>query len=504
MENYLAHISFGCSIPFDNPHAVSVSFPVLQDVIAYEQGNEEAKAKMKSGYPRFFRNKYVDLLTEFVKKKFAIPSQRIILPITSVKAKGILESLLGITFEFVVFEESVFLLFEEKDPKLPSCIDLIRNTGCIISSRKAEETLFAHGLIESVFLEPKRDYAQAKNTIVNTLSEAYGTSDLDSIYLTNSGVNALFAANEAVLSSQRKKGKTTIVQLGWLYVDSVELISKRCKNPYVQVNVHDLDHLEHWLQRNYQSVAVLVTESVTNPLLHCVDLPKLYEICQRYEIKLIVDNTLGTAYGVGALSYCDVLVESLTKFACGYADVLMGLVIVKAKEKKCQKEIEQFILPPFAEDLKRLGVEILGYESRVQTASQQVKLLETYLRGKSQVKEVFSVLHPNAIASFKKIQKKDVVPGLLSVVFDQNLAEYYDRLRLAKGPSLGTEFTLAMPYVYLAHYDYLTSHEGLKKLETLGLDQNLLRISVGSEPIEDIIEVFEEMFEAIIFEEQGF
>jgi len=64
---------------------------------------------------------------------------------------------------------------------------------------------------------------------------------------------------------------------------------------------------------------------------------------------------------------------------------------------------------------------------------------------------------------------------------------------MAKGPSLGTEFTIAMPYVYLAHYDYLKNEAGKQKLISLGINPNLLRISVGIEPIDKIIAAFENL-----------
>ena len=81
------------------------------------------------------------------------------------------------------------------------------------------------------------------------------------------------------------------------------------------------------------------------------------------------------------------------------------------------------------------------------------------------------------------------------MVFDEDLAYYYDKLQVAKGPSLGSEFTLAMPYVYLAHYEYLKSEMGLHVLKELGINPNLLRISVGAEPIENIIKAFQLVLE---------
>ena len=80
---------------------------------------------------------------------------------------------------------------------------------------------------------------------------------------------------------------------------------------------------------------------------------------------------------------------------------------------------------------------------------------------------------------------------IISVTFKKDFKEIYDKLNFAKGPSLGTEFTLLMPYTYLAHYDLITSQKGNDFLKKIGLPVNLLRISVGCEDINEIIKEFE-------------
>ena len=60
------------------------------------------------------------------------------------------------------------------------------------------------------------------------------------------------------------------------------------------------------------------------------------------------------------------------------------------------------------------------------------------------------------------------------------------------GPSFGTNFTPVCPFMYLAHYVLVTTDEGRNFLRAIGIDPDLIRISVGTEPISAIIEVFEE------------
>jgi cystathionine gamma-synthase len=62
---------------------------------------------------------------------------------------------------------------------------------------------------------------------------------------------------------------------------------------------------------------------------------------------------------------------------------------------------------------------------------------------------------------------------------------YFDRLKVSKGPSLGTNFTLACPYTLLAHYDEL------EWAESCGVDRFLIRVSAGLEPVSDLVGRFD-------------
>ena len=492
ISDYFFEIPCGENIPLYNPHSVSVSLPKIQDVIDYEEGKSEVIDKMKSGYPRFFQNQFVKQLTQFIKEKHTISDDKKLIPITSIQARNCIEKTFNVLFESIEDNfGNVFLILDSNDENAKKYADFIRNAGLIISSRKAEATLYELNLIDSIFEEATVSEEQAIFNIKNTLSKAYGTSS-EKIILSNCGMNALFSATEALVAVQKEFGKTKIIQLGWLYVDTMEIIERK-ENSHIQINIFDLVQLENWLEINQEKVAVLITEVVSNPLLQCVNLPKLYELCSRFSVKLIVDNTLATPFCVDVLPFCDLVVESLTKFACGNADLLFGAIVVT--DTSLVSLVSENVISPFEGEVKRLGYEILEYEYRVRKISENTTLLYNFLKKQPKVLEIKSVFHEASSENFSKIQNGNNVPGLLSVVFDKDLAFYYDKLQVAKGPSLGTEFTLAMPYVYLAHYEYLKSESGLNKLSELGINLNLLRISVGTEPIENIIKAFQLVLE---------
>ena len=79
------------------------------------------------------------------------------------------------------------------------------------------------------------------------------------------------------------------------------------------------------------------------------------------------------------------------------------------------------------------------------------------------------------------------VGSMISFTVKGPLAPFYDQLTLPKGPSFGMKQTLICPFIYLAHYDLVTSPSGRDSLAQSGIDPNLLRLSVGTEPAAQII-----------------
>tara|TARA_B110000879_G_C11103481_1_gene484184 strand:- start:960 stop:1349 length:390 start_codon:yes stop_codon:yes gene_type:complete len=121
------------------------------------------------------------------------------------------------------------------------------------------------------------------------------------------------------------------------------------------------------------------------------------------------------------------------------------------------------------------------------------ELLADYLMAHSAVDKIW---YPKFTTSdlYERVKRKGGgYGGLISVVLknQKKSAKFFDALKISKGPSLGTEFSLACPYTLLAHYDELEWAEGC------GVDQNLIRISVGSENAEDILGRVQEALESI-------
>jgi cystathionine gamma-synthase len=74
------------------------------------------------------------------------------------------------------------------------------------------------------------------------------------------------------------------------------------------------------------------------------------------------------------------------------------------------------------------------------------------------------------------------------------LAPFYDAVRLPKGPSFGMKNSLLSPFIYIAHYDLVKTAAGRAELAASGIDPELLRLSIGGEPADEIIAALAEAF----------
>ena len=285
-------------------------------------------------------------------------------------------------------------------------------------------------------------------------------------------------------------------QNGWLYLDTMNIVKNHYSQSELFYDINDLDAVEKYLQTHGNKVSAVITEVPTNPLLQTVDLPRLKQLCTKYNIPLVIDSTLATPYNLDLKPYADIFIESLTKYACGNADVLMGAVILNENSNLacCSQEFFKHADKPYIKDIQRLCLEVQDYENRMIKINANTKKLVEYLKTKSFIERIYYTLDENNYKNYSKLMKnEDAIGGLISLTFTKEFSKVYDTLNFAKGPSLGTEFTLLMPYVYLAHYDLIVSKEGRKILEDNHIPIDLLRVAVGVEDINEIIKEFEKL-----------
>ena len=494
-KSFFEAIECGETLPVKNVHAVSVSIPTIQDVIDYEEQTPEILEKIQSGYPRFILHPYLKQLALFIKKKYKVCDDYEVVILSSQKAVELVSDKYFIHNKIEINEPFGVILVQNGTCQLQKVLMYIQHVGCNLSSRLAEEYLYKEGLISSLHQEEVEDKKKAEDIIITSLADAY-EQDKENICLAPSGMNAIYSIVRGLNSIQSHNGRNILVQFGWLYLDTMNIVNHHFHRQKVFPDISNLDLLEEYLEEYGFSITAIITEIPTNPLLTSVDIKRLRKLCDKYNIPLVIDTTFATPYNLDLKNYADIFVESLTKFACGNADVLMGAIILNKRHNLSHMTTEFFkhCEPVFIKDMQRLAYEIKDYKTRVKTISKNTKELISYLESCSYIDKIYHCLSEENKKNYRQTMiDENSYTGVVSVTFNKNIEEVYDKLNFAKGPSLGTEFTLLMPYTYLAHYDLIVCKEGNKFLEKIKLPIDLIRISVGIEPIEEIIKEFKKL-----------
>lgn len=494
-QSIFSHIKCGQTLPVNNVHAVSVSMPTLQEVIDYEENTNGIHEKIKSAYPRFVMHPYLKKMAEFLRQKYDISYKYEIVVVSSKKAVSIISDKYFIHNPVKIDEPFGVILVIKGTSQLDKVLTFIQHVGCNLSSRYAQDYLFDKGILKSIQKEELEAQSNSEEILLSTLALAY-RQPKENICLAPSGMNAVYTILEGLKVIQSRNNRNILVQLGWLYLDTMNIVKNHYDKTKLFYDINALDSLEEYLQIEGNKVSAIITEVPTNPLLITVDVQRLKQLCVKYNIPLVIDSTFATPYNLDLKPYADIYIESLTKYACGNADVLMGAVVLNENSKLscCSAEFFKNADKPYIKDIQRLALEIQNYESRMKKINENTTKLVEYLKTKSFIGEIFYTLSDKNANNYSKLMRSnDAVGGVISLTFSKPFAKVYDTLNFAKGPSLGTEFTLLMPYVYLAHYDLITSAQGRKTLEENNIPIDLMRVSVGIEDINEIMKEFDKL-----------
>ncbi|MCC5806595.1 MAG: PLP-dependent transferase [Opitutales bacterium] len=479
-----------------SPHSVCVSLPTMAGIIGYEEGDAAVRGALRTGYPRFITHPLVVRLKAAAAESMGEAAEGLF-PVASVRAADRLRGYAGVGGVFEWGGLAWARVPEEGDARARAGA-FLQHTGCGVSSREAEDVLIALGLLSSRFSEAS-EAEDAGGRVRRALHACYGTASPDDIVLARGGMNAFYAGFRLLSDYQRERGRTRWVRLGWLYVDTIRVLERLNgggPEPVVFNDVADLHALERLLAEEGATVAGIVTEVPTNPLLETTDVRRLRALADRAGCALILDPTLASPHNVNVLPVADLHINSLTKYACRAGDVMIGAAALNRVSPfyDCLRaglaaEVER----PYARDLARLAAQIDGYGPFVRAVNRSVPRVAAFLESHSAVERVWWARQPDHGARFESIAHKERGAGcMVSFLPKAPLARVYDRLRMAKSPSFGTEFSMICPFLYLAHYDLVSTPEGREQLRSAGLAPDLLRLSVGVEPVKGIIEALDE------------
>jgi cystathionine gamma-synthase len=465
----------------------------MDAIHGYERKDPAITRHLTSGYPRFVVHPLLQELATELAQQHELTGQKLWLTSSAAMADR-LAAHLGAAHVSRVSDHGVHGIAHLPTPELTARAKLfLQNVGGFLSSRAAEDELIRRGLRAAP--EPEARFAgDALAEVRRQLHPAFPGSAPADLLLANCGMNAVDAAFRAIAELQAARGRTRWIQLGWLYLDTIAILQKFTRTPgdYVHVtDVFDLAALEKVLAANSGRIAGIVAEVPTNPLIQTPDVAAIARLARQHGASVILDPSIASAFNLEVLPHADVVVTSLTKYAASDGDLTAGLVVVNhagpdaaALRRLVAGEIE----PLHPHDLARLALEIGRTPALLARLHASVPPIVAFLEKHPAVRDVFWALHPASRANYQRLARAPgAVGGMITFTLRGPLERFYDRLRLPKGPSFGMTTTLICPFMYLAHYDLVTTEAGRAELAASGIDPDLLRLSIGTEPVADII-----------------
>lgn len=507
--NPAVQIACGSPLPLNTVHAVSVSLPAVEDVIGYEEKRSETMSLIRQGYPRFVAHPYIRASIDFLKEKTAAPGPLAL--VSSEKVVSDLEKRLSTltgkhrSLETVTFSGLTAVCLpsiknKEENHLVSEILSYIQHTGCLVSSRRAEDFL-KKNLPQQQFEQQHQEELFSGNTeeawklICERLNSSSGqtflsVSGMNAIYASFCAVEQLHKENEAYDNQAGGLQRKRWIRLGWLYVDNIRILEKYSRDTVQIDSAADMDSLRQILKKSPDSIAGVIVEAPTNPMMEVYNARELKELADSYGFYIIADISVAGSHCVDLLPYADVIVESLTKFASGHGDVMAGAVTISGSAKNCNRLkqiIRDQIEKPYDRDVLRLAYEIEDYHQRMQQHLSNAQKLIDFLSTHKRVREI---RHAGCDQNFQQIARPGVNELAVFTVSVEDFASFYNKLPLWKGPSFGTPLTLNMLYMYLAHYELVSNDAGRQKLAALGIDPGLIRISAGTEPIDELIKAY--------------
>jgi cystathionine gamma-synthase len=473
--------ALGATLP-DSPHATVVCLPTLADIESYERKEARVWDLLRSGYPRFVRNALVTRAAQEAARRLGRTGE--LFPLVSEAAARRLAAHVGAELTSLDAVGDWWLAVTPDAAAAPRLAKMVQHTGTLISSRQAEAWLAGDAPV---------DGAAATATIRATLAPYLQGVPPADILLAAAGMNAVDAGLAAVESVQRLRGRSAWIQLGWLYVDSTRLFEKaRDARHHFVADVRDLAAVERLLATG--TIAGVLTEIPNNPQLETTDLPALRALCDRHGAKLLLDPSSVGLASVDVLPFADVLVSSLTKYAASEGDVMAGVLAIDPTRPDAAAMLAAARLrlaPLHALDLRALAAQIGRMEDVTRRQSANAAELARRLAAHPAVARVRTADQGPTAENYCRIRRAGGGAGaLITLELRGDMRSVYDRLAVGKGPSFGLRYTLAAPFLWLAHFEEVTSEQGRAGLRAAGLDPDLLRISVGLEPVEEIWATF--------------
>ena len=297
------------------------------------------------------------------------------------------------------------------------------------------------------------------------------------------------AAITSTLLSVAKPGEEIIAHRV-LYGSTYNVINKILPENGIKTKLLDLTEISQLEDAINETTSAIYLETPANPNLDIIDIEQISRLKDKYDIKIIVDNTFATPFFQKPLKLgADVVVHSATKYISGHGDVVAGVAVADDQEYIHKLKFDYMaeyggVLSPFNAWLLLRGLKTLGL--RMRTHEENTLKVAEYLNNHPEVDRIYYPGLPQS-TGYKVANKQ--MSGFGSVLSfelkgDINRAEkFVDSLEMIKlAVSLGDAETLI-------EYPFAMTHRGYtaEELEKMGLNKKMIRLSVGLEGYQDII-----------------
>lgn len=290
-----------------------------------------------------------------------------------------------------------------------------------------------------------------------------------------------------------------VISIKDLYGGSYRIFKSIFEKYGIKFHFVDMSDTENVRTAINESTKLIWVETPTNPMLNIVDLKKLAAISRQAGVWFAVDNTFATPYLQLPLDLgADIVMHSATKYLGGHSDVVMGALVCNdegiAKEMYAIQNSCGAICGPQDAFLVLRGIKTLHL--RMERHCENGRKIANFLMNHSKVEKVFwpgLEDHPNH--NVAKVQMKDF-GGMLSFTLKGNKLD--DALTFVKNVRL---FSLAESLggvESLVGHPATMTHAAIPKeeREEIGVVDSLIRLSIGIEDAEDLIQDLKQALEA--------
>ena len=360
----------------------------------------------------------------------------------------------------------------EPDPTTGAIMTPIYQTSTYVQAAPGDHKGYEYARTQN----PTRTALQ--NALANIENGSYSLSFASGMAATDAVARLLMPGDEVIVSND-------------LYGGTYRIFTKVFANYGIKfhfVSMHDAPTIEQYVNANTKMIWV---ETPTNPLLNIIDIEACAAIGKRHKLITVVDNTFASPYLQNPLDWgADIVLHSATKYLGGHSDVVHGALIMKdaALEERLRFIQNSCGAVPGPHDCWLVLRGIKTLHVRMQRHCENGEAIAHYLRSHPKVGKVLWVGfedHPNHAIAKKQMRgfggmisftlKNDSIDAAVDVLKKTQLFSLAESLG-------GVESLIGHPATM--------THASIPREERIknGLVDSLIRLSVGIEDKEDLIE----------------